>query len=241
MILIFDYFETLLNTKSMDFNRGLYVFWKKYYQEKCPFEDMKKYGEDLFHELLLKHKDGEEFPFVKVELPLFAKKFGGDKLTMSAEEEADFLMRCNDFELDPDLERFLKKCSQMNIPMYVLSNSGFRAVALMEVLNRFGIGKYFRNLWSSADFGKIKPDRDFFELAIKTALIENPDEVRENIVFIGDIYETDVFGAHHAGIRSAWLNKKSERDENGWATYDLASAKGLFELIDTGDKWEEKI
>ena len=81
MILIFDYFETLLNTKSMDFNRGLYVFWKKYYQEKCPFEDMKKYGEDLFQELLLKHKDGEEFPFVKVELPLFAKKFGGGGIT----------------------------------------------------------------------------------------------------------------------------------------------------------------
>ena len=48
MILIFDYFETILNTKSMDFNRGLYVFWESYYREKCPFEDMKKYGEDLF-------------------------------------------------------------------------------------------------------------------------------------------------------------------------------------------------
>ena len=122
MILIFDYFETILNTKSMDFNRGLYVFWESYYREKCPFEDMKKYGEDLFEVLLEKHRGGEEYPFVKNELPLFAKKFGGDKVTMSAEEEADFLMRCNDFVLDPEIERFLQKCSQLNIPMYVLES-----------------------------------------------------------------------------------------------------------------------
>ena len=231
MILIFDYFETLLNTKSMDFNRSLYVFWESYYRDKCPFADMKKYGEDLFLVLLQKHKNGEEYPFVKAELPLFAEKFGGEKLTMSGEEEADFLMRCNEFEPDPAIGRFLEKCRQKNIPMYVLSNSGFRAEALQEVLDRFGIGKYFRHLWSSADFGRIKPDRDFFELAIAAALQENPDEVRENMVFIGDIYETDVVGAHLAGIRSAWLNKKNERDENGWATYDLASAEGLFEII----------
>ena len=236
MILIFDYFETLLNTKSMDFNRGLYVFWKNHYQDKCPFENMKKYGEDLFQVLLEKHKSGEEYPFVKVELPLFAKKFGGEKVDMSAEEEADFLMRCNEFELDPEIERFLQTCSRKNIPMYVLSNSGFRAEALKEVLNRFGIGNYFHHLWSSADFGKIKPSREFFELAIETALQENPNEVRENIVFVGDIYETDVVGAHHAGIRSAWLNKKSERDENGWATYELSSAKGLFKIIDPEGK-----
>ena len=232
MILIFDYFETLLNTKSMDFNRGLYVFWKNHYQDKCPFEDMKKYGEDLFQVLLEKHRSGEEYPFVKVELPLFAKKFGGEKVDMSAEEEADFLMRCNEFELDPEIERFLQTCSRKNIPMYVLSNSGFRAEALMEVLNRFGIGNYFHHLWSSADFGKIKPSREFFELAIETALQENPNEVRENIVFVGDIYETDVVGAYNAGIKSAWLNKKNERDESGRATYNVVSTDRLFEIID---------
>lgn len=28
MILIFDYFETLLNTRTMDFDRGLKVLWE---------------------------------------------------------------------------------------------------------------------------------------------------------------------------------------------------------------------
>lgn len=219
MILIFDYFETLLNSRSIDFNRGLKVFWENNYRDKCPFEDMKAYGEELFQVLLSKHAEGIEFPFVKEELPLYADKFGGDKISMSVEEEADFLMLCNDFEPDPGIEDFVKVCSEKNIPMYVLSNSGFRGEALMDILNRFGMGKFFNALWSSADYGKIKPCKEFFELAVRKALEDNPSERREGIVFIGDIYETDVIGACNAGIKSAWFNKKNEIDDKGLATY----------------------
>ena len=231
MILIFDYFETLLNSRSMDFNRGLKVFWENYYRDKCPFDDMKSYGEELFGVLLDKHAQGIEYPFVKEELPLYAEKFGGDKLSMSVCEEADFLMLCNDCELDPAIKSFLEACSEKNIPMYVLSNSGFRGEALMEILNRFGIGKCFKALWSSADYGRIKPCREFFDLAIRKALEDNPSEVRENIIFIGDIYDTDVTGASNAGIKSAWLNKKNESDKDGLASFICASAEGLTEII----------
>ena len=162
MILIFDYFETLLNSRSMDFNRGLKVFWETYYRDKCTFEEMKAYGEGLFEVLLSRHKDGYEYPFVREELPLYAEKFGGDVVPLSVEEEADFLMRCNDFELEKGTEEFLAECSKKRIPMYVLSNSGFRGDALMLILDRFGIGKYFNKLWSSAEFGRIKPCREFF-------------------------------------------------------------------------------
>ena len=231
MILIFDYFETLLSSKSIDFNRGLKEFWNSYYKDKCEFDEMKLYGEELFKVLLSKHAVGEEYPFVKMELPLFAKKFGGNKLSMDASEEADFLMLCNDFELDPSIEIFLKECSEKNIPMYVLSNSGFRSETLLEILNRFGIGKCFNVLWSSADFGRIKPCKEFFELAIRRALEDNPSEKREDIIFVGDVYETDVIGANNAGIKSAWLNKKSERDTAGLATYICASPDQLYKIL----------
>ena len=150
---------------------------------------------------------------------------------MDASEEADFLMACNEFELDPEIEKLLVKCDRKNIPMYVLSNSGFRAEALTEILYRFEIGKHFRNLWSSADFGKIKPCKDFFEIAIQTALLENPNEDRENIIFIGDTYKTDIIGANKAGIKAAWLNKKGECDVNRLATYNCASTDQLLEII----------
>ena len=231
MIIIFDFFETLLNSRSIDFNFGLEQFWMSHYQDKCPFEDMKAYGEELFQVLLAKHAEGVEFPFVKEELPLFAKKFGGDKLSMSSAEEADFLMLCNGFELDPDIRKFIEKCSENNIPMYVLSNSGFRGAALMEILNRFGIGVYFNELWSSADFGRIKPCKEFFELAVKKALEDNPSEVRKNIIYIGDLYETDVVGAYNVGIKSLWLNKNNGRDKDGMATYICTSVDKLFDII----------
>ena len=100
------------------------------------------------------------------------------------------------------------------------------------VVVAFDIGKNFINLWSSADFGRIKPCRDFFELAVRTALDDNPSESREDIIFIGDMYDTDVTGAYNAGIKSAWLNRNNESDIKELATYNCPSADRLFEIIE---------
>lgn len=231
MILIFDYFETLLNNTAIDFNRGLLDFWEEHYKDKCSFEEIKAYGEELFEHILSLHAEGKEFAFVRDELPLYAEKYGGETIFMSVEEEADFLIRCNDFFIAPGLKDILDRFKQKGIPMYVLSNSGFTAGCLMEILNRYEIGQYFRHLWSSADFGRIKPCRDFFELAINTALEENPGEKREDIIFVGDIYETDVIGASDAGIKSVWINKKNEEDERGLATYIISSIEDLSKIV----------
>lgn len=47
MILIFDYFETLLSSKSIDFNRGLKVFWENSRQPGCLEEKVKAIEEAL--------------------------------------------------------------------------------------------------------------------------------------------------------------------------------------------------
>lgn len=107
------------------------------------------------------HAEGKEFSFVKDELPLYAQKYGGDVVSMSVEDEADFLMRCNEFEICSGVESFLDACYQKNIPMYIVSNSGFGAEALKIVLDRFGLGKYFKKLWPSADFGRISHAESF--------------------------------------------------------------------------------
>ena len=60
MILIFDYFETLLNTRSMDFNRGLKVLWEKYYSDKCTFDEIRVFGEEQFDHMLEYHAEGKE-------------------------------------------------------------------------------------------------------------------------------------------------------------------------------------
>ena len=67
---------------------------------------------------------------MKDELPEYAKKYGGDVINMTVEEEAEFLMQCNEMENMPNIPEALEEFDKMGIPMYVLSNSGFTAQAL---------------------------------------------------------------------------------------------------------------
>jgi len=231
MILIFDYFETIVHNKSMDFNRGLKDLWEKHYQDKCTFEEITKLGDEQFQYLLKLHEQGLEYRFVKDELPEYAARYGGDIVTMSAEEEADFLMKCNEMEILPSIYEALAAFEQMGIPMYVLSNSGFTAAALSVALERLGIRKYFKKVWSSADFGKIKPNREFFELAITSALADNPAAKREDIVFVGDMYDTDVRGANDAGNDVIWLNYSDLPNTNNLSLHSIKSTDELLDFV----------
>ena len=231
MILIFDYFETVVKTHSMDFNRGLKVLWEKYYKDKCDFEEIKNVGEEQFQILLDLHKKGLEYRFVADELPEYAKRFGGEVVPMTSDEEADFLMNCNDMEVMPGMAEVLETLKTKGIPMYILSNSGFTAEALTKVLDRLGIGKYFKKVWSSADYGKIKPDRGIFDMAIETALKDNPGQQRSDIVFLGDIFETDVTGAHNAGINAIWFDHDGKDIECGFEYRKIRSASELIGML----------
>ena len=231
MILIFDYFETIVHNKSMDFNRGLKVMWEKYYQDKCSFEEISALGEELFQHLVSAHKDEKEYAFVKEELPEYANMYGGDVIQMSSEEETDFLMLCNEMETMTAFPEVLQEFEKLGIPMYVLSNSGFTAEALSIALERLGIRKYFKDIWSSADFGRIKPNREFFEMAIKKVLLDNPKESRKDIVFIGDTYGTDVVGANNAGIDVIWLNHKKESNADNLSVHCIYNTSELVEKV----------
>ncbi len=231
MILIFDYFETIVHNKSMDFNRGLKDLWEKYYQNKCTFEEITKLGDEQFRYLLKLHEQGLEYRFLKDELPEYAERYGGDTVEMSAEEEADFLMKCNEMEVLPSIYEALAAFEQIGIPMYILSNSGFTAAALSVALERLGIRKYFKKVWSSADFGKIKPNRDFFELAITSALSDNPTAKRKDIVFVGDMYDTDVRGAFNAGIDVIWLNYHNSPDTDNLSSHNIQGPDELLNLV----------
>lgn len=228
MILIFDYFETVVKTHSMDFNRGLKVLWEKYYKDKCDFEEIKELGDEQFQVLLDLHKKGIEYRFVEDELPEYAKRFGGNVVSMNPGEEADFLMLCNEMEVMSGMEKALEALDKKRIPMYILSNSGFTGAALTEVLERFDIGRYFKRVWSSADYGRIKPDKGFFDQAIETVLSDYPQNGRSDIVFIGDTFDTDVLGAHNAGINAVWFDHKGEDINCGFEYRKISKASDLL-------------
>ena len=228
MILIFDLFQTLLEDIRIDFNLGLKPFWEAHYKDKCSFDEIKAYGEELFVHMLNLHKMGLEFPFVKDELPMYAEKFGGEVITMSMEEEAEFLNRCNEERVYDGLMEMLDFFTKEEIPMFVLSNSGFRAGALRIMLDSHGIGKYFERVWSSADFGRVKPSTELFDAAIGEILNMYPNSAKEDMLFIGDTYETDIVGAHNAGLKTVWINRKNASDVKGFATYQIKDITELW-------------
>lgn len=230
MILIFDLFETLVEDLSIDFNRGLRPLWEEHYKDKCSFDEIKAYGEELFVHMQALHKQGLEFPFVKDELPMYAERYGGDVISMNLEEEAEFLCRCNDVRVFDGLAGMLENFSRKQIPMYVLSNSGFRAGALQLMLDRLGIGGYFEKVWSSADFGKVKPSADLFETAVEEILKQHPGSSKDDILFVGDTYATDITGAHNAGLKTVWIDRKDEPDTHGYADYRIKDVTGLLRL-----------
>ncbi len=64
-------------------------------------------------------------------------------------------------------------------------------------------------------------------MAIGEILDQYPDSTRDDILFIGDTYETDIVGAHNAGLRTVWINRKNVPDFNGFAAYQIKDITDL--------------
>ena len=171
--------------------------------------------------------------FVKEELPLYAKKFGTEPLYMSPAEEADFMQLTTDLDNFETLPEQLEKLYNRGVSMYVLSNSIYSSEGLKELLNRYGIGKFFKNVWASSDFGKVKPSKDFFMMGIENALKENPNQTLSDVVYVGDTYEADIVGATGAGVRSIWINTREAEDIQGIATAVITSHAQFLSAVDT--------
>lgn len=142
---------------------------------------------------------------------------------------------CNNVEPEKGIEEALKCFTKMGIPMYALSNSGFSSAAVSGLLENLGLRQYFTDVFSSADFGKTKPSKEFFELAINRALEDNPWEEHKDIFFVGDLYDNDVGGVLGAGITPIWINSKpadsgadSHPDYDG---YEVESTEYLCPLV----------
>jgi len=66
------------------------------------------------------------------------------------------------------------------------------------------ISQYFDLIVISGDFGRGKPDASIFH-----HVLEKTDTRADEALMVGDNLMTDILGANRAGIRSVWLNRKS--------------------------------
>jgi putative hydrolase of the HAD superfamily len=84
-------------------------------------------------------------------------------------------------------------------PLYILTN-GFEDIQFVKV-EASGLKHCFQTIITSQEVGTQKPDKKFFEYALKRA-----DCLPHEAVMVGDHPIADIHGAENAGIRSIHLN-----------------------------------
>ena len=106
----------------------------------------------------------------------------------------------------------------------IIITNGFEEIQSMK-LSSSGIAGYFDTVVTSETAGHKKPAKEIFEYALNTnKLIPN------EVIMIGDNLNTDIKGAHNAGIDSAYFNpaKKPHQHKMKYDISDLIELKSIL-------------
>ena len=145
---------------------------------------------------------------------------GDDVALVDAAFEAYFAARC-EVEHYPDSVPALERLAA-RVPLAALSNGN-------ACLTRIGLMHLFRFQLGARDHGAAKPAASIFHAAC--ARLDVPPHA---VLHVGDDVALDVVGAHHAGLRTCWIN----RDGHAWPRADLRpdlvfdSLAGLADWLD---------
>lgn len=230
-IIIFDLYDTILKDLSFDFVSGLDYLYKEYFSKACTYEELKEYSEGflpLYNERTITNK---EISFTRQELAKFCEKFKvNPKID---EEELDYIIM-NQMQkvcVLKEVQETLRKLQDDNVSMYILSNSIFLASSHKKLLEDFGVDKYFKNLFCSADFGIRKPDRRIYDYAIDMVLKDNKGITKDQIYYAGNDYKTDVKGSKDAGLKSIWYNVNHGTNTEKYEIWDIDSFAEIYNIL----------
>ena len=116
------------------------------------------------------------------------------------------LSRMEEVEPEDGVEDALGVLAGRGVRMYVLTNSIFLAPSQERLLREHGIARFFEAVFASADIGRRKPARAFFEYGIGRVLRDNPGASRRDLVFVGNDLAADIRGGLAVGLRTVWYN-----------------------------------
>lgn len=120
--------------------------------------------------------------------------------------------------LMPGAKEVLDYCKE-KYTLHLITN-GFEATQWQK-LNSCGIGSYFKEVITSEMSMSMKPHRDIFDYALKTA-----NTSAAECLMIGDALEIDVLGAMNAGWHSVYYNP-AKIPHNAKPTYEIAHFEEL--------------
>jgi putative hydrolase of the HAD superfamily len=107
--------------------------------------------------------------------------------------------------------------------LYILTN-GFSEIQIKKVTNS-GLGDYFTKLFMAEMVGYQKPDRRFFEYAIKSVHAH-----KNECMMIGDDPDADIRGAWNAGIDQVYFNTGG-KSCNVTPTWEIGEIRELMGIL----------
>jgi putative hydrolase of the HAD superfamily len=134
-----------------------------------------------------------------------------------------FFARAEAWRLYPETLATLEALKNRGFIIGVISNFDSR---LFNILDGFGIARFFDPIVISTQAGAAKPEQGIFTQALARAGV-----LAEEALHVGDSYEADVVGARAAGLASALVDRRAqEKKANNYFT--IGSLKDLLELIE---------
>ncbi len=96
-----------------------------------------------------------------------------------------------------------------------------------EKIRSLGFGCVFDAIVVAGDVGIYKPDTRVFEM-----LLDRLDVHASAALFVGDIYEMDIVGAHRSGMQTAWVRRDGARPtEDIIPDIEIPDATSLREVL----------
>lgn len=119
-----------------------------------------------------------------------------------------------------DVLNYLKNKYQIHI-----ITDGFFEVQLVK-LKSSKLSPFISNVITAEEVGFLKPNIELFEEALASV-----NAKKEESIMIGDSYESDILGAHNAGIDQIFLNPDNKTDLETKPTYTVTNLKEIIDIL----------
>ena len=103
-----------------------------------------------------------------------------------------------------DVEPVLRELKR-DYKLCLISNTD--SFSLREIIEKYGLNKYFDIVILSYEVGLLKTDPKMFELALKKLKVK-----KDEVIMVGDSMESDIKGAQAAGIRAVLIDRQGKRE-----------------------------
>ncbi|MBD3920162.1 HAD family hydrolase [Paenibacillus sp. PR3] len=157
----------------------------------------------------------------KIELQALEETIAFFESTCNPEELCRILF--NHWQAPPLFEDTVAFLRAIDVPPIIVSNIDRNDIEAAIQHN----GLAFEHIITSEDARAYKPRADIFHQALHISNLKP-----EDVLHVGDSLTNDIIGAHNAGIRAAWINRKNKpTPQHCTPDYTVQSLTELIPLL----------